>query len=282
MSEYWKSTPKYWCKFCKIYIRDTNLEKKQHEATGKHQNAIQKSLRELHKTQGREERDKQRAKDEVARLNGLVSGKAASQAGPSTAGPPSVAKAKPHFTRPTPVKATAEDRKRQAEQLAAMGIAVPDEFRKDLSIAGEWSTVSTTPVYSRPPPTLKDEDEDEDEDSKDFLSSIQHKKRKLDDEDENEDGLGEESKGSKRIWGSSTKVYPGSSGGDADDFDALLAAKPIKEEIKAEAEELKDGVKLKKEESAEEASSSLSRPELEAGAAIVDAPVVFKKRKGKR
>src|ERR1700712_2474938 len=74
MSEYWKSTPSYWCKFCAIYVRDSGLERKNHEASAKHQNSIQRNLRELQKGKQREDRDKQRAVDEVARLNGLVSG----------------------------------------------------------------------------------------------------------------------------------------------------------------------------------------------------------------
>ena len=72
MAEYWKSTPSYWCKFCSIYVRETPIERKNHEASAKHQNNIQRSLRDLHKNKEREDRDKQRAKDEVARLNGVL------------------------------------------------------------------------------------------------------------------------------------------------------------------------------------------------------------------
>ena len=49
MSEYWKSTPKYWCKHCGIYVRDTKLERTNHEATGKHQGALKRFLRDLHR-----------------------------------------------------------------------------------------------------------------------------------------------------------------------------------------------------------------------------------------
>src|ERR1700743_2697962 len=132
MSEYWKSTvsphilptyqafkprtnvysfqqPKYWCKFCKVYVRDTKLERSQHEATGRHQGAIQKSLRDLHKGQEREQREAQRAKDEVARLNGMVGGSAASKSS-SASGP---ALQSSSGSAAPKKQATVEDRKRQ-------------------------------------------------------------------------------------------------------------------------------------------------------------------------
>ncbi|PSK45329.1 hypothetical protein B9Z65_2469 [Elsinoe australis] len=286
MSEYWKSTPKYWCKFCKTYVRDTSIEKKQHEATVKHQNNIQKSLRELHKNQSREDREKQRAKDELARVTGVVSGKPAPKAGPSQ--PISVAKSKPHFTRTEPVRASADDRKRQAEQLAAMGVAIPDEFRKDMAIASEWSTVSATPIYHRPQPKAEDEDQ---EDSKDDVFGSSSKRRRIDDEVEEEAPDRINSK--RRVWGTTLKSYPGAKGGDANDFDALLLTANVKKEvepaIKDEPEQLDDGVTLKKEESLEEGAAMKKLPGVGAvnlgstqEAAAADAPVVFKKRKGKR
>jgi U1 zinc finger len=141
MSEYWKSTPKYWCKFCKAYVRDTKLEKTQHEATGRHQGAIQKSLRDLQKTKERDERDAQRAKDEVARLNGVVGpNKPLALSASSAKKPPP----------PAPKKqATVEERKRQMEQLAAMGVAIPEEYRRDVAMAGDWQFVSRTVIEPR-------------------------------------------------------------------------------------------------------------------------------------
>lgn len=279
MSEYWKSTPKYWCKFCKIFVRDTTLEKKQHEATAKHQNNISKSLRDLHKNQGREDRDKQRAKDEVARLNGLVGGKA----GPSASGPsqPSVAKSKPHFTS-TGQRATGDDRRRQAEQLAAMGIALPDEYRKDMAIASEWSTVSATPVYHRPP--IKDDDvnEDSDEDKKDILTADRPHKRKLDLGDDEHGVLDDEQtagRPAKKSWGTSLKTYPGREHNDTQDFDDLLLSTKMKKEVKSEPEVLEGGVQFKQEESDTKAQSLEEEAQQDAA---VDTPVVFKKRKGKR
>ncbi len=90
MSEYWKSTvstslfhvkfvlilrqPKYWCKHCKTYVRDTKLERTNHDATPKHQGNLKRFLKDLHRGHEKDEKDKERAKAEVARLNGLPVG----------------------------------------------------------------------------------------------------------------------------------------------------------------------------------------------------------------
>ncbi|KAG9815650.1 U1 zinc finger domain-containing protein, partial [Aureobasidium melanogenum] len=272
MSEYWKSTPKYWCKFCSTYVRDTALEKKSHEATPKHQNNIQRSLRDIHKKTEREDREKQRAKDEVARLNGLVSGKQQSTSSVASASQPSAPRLK--STAPTGPASIAE-RKRQMEQLAAMGVAIPEEYRRDMSIQGEWSTVSETPVYSRP---VKSASDDEDEDTKAFGV----RKRKLDDEEE--PGL----KLAPKAWGSRLKSYPGASSNAEEDLDALLSGATTKNEVKSEASDL-----LKKEGDLDTADTIASVPDIAEAASAEsevkaepkqdqDAPVVFKKRKSKR
>ncbi|PHH93319.1 hypothetical protein CDD83_7104 [Cordyceps sp. RAO-2017] len=132
MSEHWKSTPKYWCKHCSCYVRDTKLEKQNHEATARHQGALKRSLRNLHRNHEREERDKERARHEIARLNGVVSG-----AGTATTGSGS------QFHS---ASATEAERKRQREQLAVLGVAIPDDFRPEMAIAGEWTVTSTRVV----------------------------------------------------------------------------------------------------------------------------------------
>ncbi|PNS19929.1 hypothetical protein CAC42_7896 [Sphaceloma murrayae] len=293
MSEYWKSTPKYWCKFCKVFVRDTPIEKKQHEATGKHQGAIQKSLRELHKTQSREEREKQRAKDEVARISGGPAAKGAARAGPSHVPAVSVAKSKPTFTR-VDGRATADERMKQAEQLAAMGVAVPDEFRKDMAIASEWSTVSATPVYHRR--DVKEETRDGNEDEGKVPPGSLAGKRRRESEADDDDGL-DRVNGKRKVWGTTLKAYPGAKGSNGEDFEALLSGSVIKkesvstqqDEVKGEEDDL-DGVQVKKEESVEDALGNRPTSETDVSVPIdagpkgenVDTPVIFKKRKGKR
>lgn len=284
MSEYWKSTPKYWCKFCKTFVRDTNLEKKAHDATPKHQSNIQRSLRDLHKTSEREEREKQRAKDEVSRLNGLVSGKQ----GPGGSNPG--AGAFGVKAGASSAKATPEERKRQMEQLAAMGITAPGQNTTEQPTGSGWTTVSETPVYYNNP--IKDEDGE----SKPAVA-FGVRKRKIGEDEEDYEAV--ERKG----WGSKFKKYPGSKGQD-EDLDALLSGAIIKKkEMKKEdepAETEKDEAEieatgpkdippaLKKEESAGEPPLT-AIPDIEQTSAPVkqeepstEPPVVFKKRKGKR
>ncbi|EAT85388.1 hypothetical protein HBI56_136110 [Parastagonospora nodorum] len=270
MAEYWKSTPKYWCKFCETYVKDTKFERGQHEATGRHQGNIQRSLRGLHRAQENEQREKSRAQAEVARLNGLV---------PSESkGPPSVATGSggppPTYEKRTEKKATLEDRKKQWEQLAAMGITLPDQARGDLAIAGEWKTVSTEVVG----------EVNEDGEFTKVALNKGVRKRKLDEEEEEQKEAGEIIT-KRKGWGHTYKSFPGSNGGE-DDVESLLAKK--KPQVDA-AESTAGGSTLKKEETqaddvgvalqdiptAEEAEASIKKEE--------DAPtapaIVFKKRK---
>ncbi|KAI9782733.1 MAG: hypothetical protein M1839_004721 [Geoglossum umbratile] len=208
MSEYWKSTPKYWCKHCKTYVRDTKLEKQNHEATPKHQGNLKRFIRDLHRGHERDEREKQRAKDEVERLNNVVSGTAAGSS--SHPAPPWRNKPATLPTPPTPRQITPAERKQQIAQLAELGVAIPDEFRGEMAMAGEWQTVSERVIERH-----------EDEDVKPDAHSTGVRKRKL---------LGEGSDGedggtaTKINWGSTIKTHPGA-GDDLHDLDALLRKK---------------------------------------------------------
>ncbi|KAL8823978.1 MAG: hypothetical protein Q9191_005396 [Dirinaria sp. TL-2023a] len=216
MSEYWKSTPKYWCKHCKTFVRDTKPERTNHEATPKHQGNIRRFIRDLHRGNEREERDKQRAKDEVDRLNGVVSGS-----------PSASDSNRPPWQRKTAIpsipngarQATQAERKQQLAQLAAMGVAVPEDFRREMAMAGDWQTVSEGLVH---------EDVKKEEDGKDVKPSpadigpatvnIGVRKRKHEGQEEEEEA-GE--RVAKKGWGSTTRTYPGTH--EDVDLDALLA-----------------------------------------------------------
>ena len=285
MAEYWKSTPKYWCKFCATYVRDTTLEKKQHDATPRHQNNIQKSLRELHKTRERDERDKQRAKDEVTRLNGII-GSASAASGSSAPG----SKLKQSAPAPLPATktATVEQRRRQMEQLAAMGIAVPEEHRLDKPTTSGWTTVSERLVYNKVEENIKEEDDEK----KEALGSHGVRKRKLDDDEDEDEPTTVKSKGN---WGSTLKTYPGSKAQQDEDLDALLAGatarRPPETTIKSEEPSVSTEMPtLKSSESVDEARPLSDIPDINEPAAAVkqedaaaaEPAVVFKKRKAKR
>ncbi|KAL8645829.1 MAG: hypothetical protein Q9226_007121 [Calogaya cf. arnoldii] len=212
MSEYWKSTPKYWCKHCKTFVRDTKLEKTNHEATAKHQGNIKRFLRDLHRGHEREEREKDKAKNEVERLNGVISGTS------------SATKDGPPWNRPTasslssgPREATPAERRDQLAKLAEMGVAVPEEFRREMAMAGDWQTIAQRPIQDR---VKKEEGLEDFKDFKpDSTLNVGIRKRKFEGQEEEEEaGATVVRKG----WGSTTRRYPGSDGDDQDDLDSLL------------------------------------------------------------
>ncbi|KAK2791148.1 hypothetical protein FQN52_005104 [Onygenales sp. PD_12] len=311
MAEYWKSTPKYWCKHCKTYVRDTAFERTQHEATGKHQGALKRFLRDIHRGHERDERENQRAKSEVERLSRLVSssgsGSAASGEG-STAGtgqgaPPPWKKRGTAIGTATATATganaetravSAAERKKQMAQLVEMGVAIPEEFRAEMALVGDWKVVEEVPKGDDGVETAG--------------LNIGVRKRKFEGQEE-EEAAGEMVV--RRGWGSTVKEFPGKDGGDDEDLDRLLEMtrglkkreKGVKKEEVGEGEvEVKrerdsfgedggDMVAAKKEE--DEPTAGVKREEDGEGVSklIPEAPqdmaeetvpaVVFKKRKPK-
>jgi len=219
MSEYWKSTPKYWCKHCSTYVRDTPFERRQHESTAKHQNNLKRSLRDIQNSHERDQREKQKAKDEVERLNRLTG---AGRAQPAVSPTASI------IRKTTTGAATAADQKRQWAQLAEMGIEVPDEFRAEMAMPGTWKTVSKSIVGG--PPVVEES------------LSIGVRKRKVEDDEEREESLVPRA---RKIWGKSTRSYPD----DPDAYlDRLLSSNiPLKREKKDEEHGIKPEMMTKLE-----------------------------------
>lgn len=277
MSEYWQSTPKYWCKHCSTYVRDTKLERQNHEATGKHQGAVKRSLRDLHRGKENEDREKERAKREIERLNGVVSGKPPSSSRLNNApGAPGAA---------TGGGLSEGERKRQAEQLALLGVSVPQEFRGDMAMAGEWSVTATTIV-----------DETKKEEGPEARARGVHKRERTEDEQEEEKAVRKLLKKPKN-WGRDPRLVDGE-----DDLDALLNGGLVVKKADDEENEKTEGVKKEeggetpvktepedvavKKEEAEEGSPPVEKQDIvkdEVGGVTEEVtPVVaFKKRKPK-
>ncbi|KAJ3118408.1 hypothetical protein HDU96_001926 [Phlyctochytrium bullatum] len=55
MTDYWKSTNKYWCDYCKIFVVDNKISRTNHETSAKHKERVQRFIREIDK----KERSKQ-------------------------------------------------------------------------------------------------------------------------------------------------------------------------------------------------------------------------------
>ena len=215
MSEYWKSTPKYWCKHCSAYVRDTPFERRQHESTAKHQNNLKRSLRDIQNNHERGEREKENAKAEVERLNRVVGGATPGQSkAPSTTSTT--------VTKGKAAAPTAADQKRQWAQLAEMGIQVPDQFRGEMAMAGDWKVVSqvaedgNTAIPSNPP-------------------GIGVRKRKLDEEEQEEVDSGEAT-APRKAWGKSVRTYPGQDSPDLDDLLSGTITLKGKKEVDVKAE----------------------------------------------
>jgi hypothetical protein len=232
-------------------------------------------LKGLHREKQAEDRQQQHAKNEVARLAGLVPRTASS----ATTSKDSRAGATPTFTKPQEKQATLEDRKRQIEQLAAMGVAVPDQMRGEMALAGDWQVVSERVI---------------DEEGKEVKLNTGVRKRKLNEEEQEQIEAGEMIT-KKRGWGKTFKSFPGKMGAiDDDDLDALLGPKkPASRQeadkdpkVKSEAD-VKDEPDVKEEPNVkDEGSPSLqdipteeeATKQSEATQATAPA-VVFKKRK---
>jgi hypothetical protein len=288
MSEYWKSTPKYWCKHCSVYVRDTKLERSNHEATGKHQGSLKRFLRDLHRGHENELREKDRAKREIDRLNGIVPSSSSAASGSSSSAPP--VSAGP--VSQTPGRATETQRQKQWEQLADMGIDVPTELRGDMAMAGEW-TVTNTRIIDDTPKT------DENGNIRvDALATGVRKRVKREGEEDEEEAM----KGlfkKPRKWGRDTKQAPE----DDAELEALLgglAPTPLlKKDTVEESSEFmakkEDDIRPIKTEPSEDdpavpdtAKTEMGSPGTaplkteEASEADADLPtVVFKKRKPK-
>ncbi|EPY52936.1 WW domain-binding protein 4 [Schizosaccharomyces cryophilus OY26] len=48
MAEYWKSIPKYFCKYCQTFVTDTQLIRREHEQSFKHRNALKRFMDDIH------------------------------------------------------------------------------------------------------------------------------------------------------------------------------------------------------------------------------------------
>ncbi|XXG96239.1 hypothetical protein Hte_002520 [Hypoxylon texense] len=261
MSEYWKSTPKYWCKNCSTYVRDTKLERANHEATAKHQGNLKRFLRDLHRNHEQEQREKDRAKREVERLNGLVdsaSSDHAASSSKSTAGgriPPT--------QQP---QASGTQRQKQWEQLAEMGIEVPTELRGDMAMAGEWTVTNTKVIDDAT--TTNPGDTDAKLHNPDAIASGVRKRPKREAEEEEEENAIKGLFKKPKRWGRDTKQAPE----DDAELDALLSetlAKPHKaeEQLQGQFKDEDDLPGVKKEE----VSSGIKEEQTEDSLSLADA-----------
>ena len=256
MAEYWKSTPKYWCKHCKTFVVDTKIARSQHESTGKHQGALARFLRVLHRNNERETSTKEAAKQEVARLEALTSGKPLPST--TTAVGASLGGATTKWATSTVRSLSEAEQKSQLKQLESLGVALPEEFRKEVAMPGEWQEIATksttTAADGGKRGTLSSGAKSAVEESKGQAKEEILRKRKAEEEARRWEEMDEDER-AMRCFKVETKTYPGDGFGDGEgpDTDVLLGLG--KEKIKAfgraaqQPQELtEDGKMVKKEE----------------------------------
>jgi hypothetical protein len=199
-------------------------------------------LRDLHRGHEKDEKDKERAKSEVARLNGLVTG-GGSGSGASSSSSPFGRGPTPSISKP---QATAAQRKQQLAQLAEMGVSIPDEFRPDMAMAGEWQITEERIIEAN-----------EGEKKPDAVA-LGVRKRAIEDEEE------EAAEANKRRWGSIYRTQPTED--EDEDLDALLGNVTGKGKGTAAKLEVNDEVKV---ESKEESNLSDSPDQAAAGSSKI-------------
>ena len=241
---------------------------------------MKRFLREIHKDNDRQERETQRAKSEVERLRQVVTGGPSATKTDGNAVAPAKRTAVP-VPKPAERPVSLDERKKQMAQLAEMGVAIPQEYRADMALAGEWQTLSETKIETA--------------DTESAAKSMGIRKRKHQG-DEDEDELIPEQYVSKG-WGSRMKVYPDAQDDDGD-LDSLLASTKDLKKAKTEPLTEEDNghrsesvVQQKKEVTLldtttgplpKERSSSIKAEATDENLQGEDAPgIIFKKRKPK-
>ncbi|KAK3693216.1 hypothetical protein B0T22DRAFT_449218 [Podospora appendiculata] len=242
MSEYWKSTPKYWCKHCAVYVRDTKLERSNHESTGKHQGAIKRSLRDLHRGAEQKERDAERAKREVERLNGVVSGLNGGGGSSASLSAAALSTARPSRAGGGGGAAagviTEAERQRQLEQLAELGVAIPTELRPTMAMPGEWTVTATRVIENN-------REEGGEVSAEARATGVKRERERTEEEKEQEEAIKGLFKRSRR-WGVDSKAMPAE---EDEELERLLSGPlAVKAEVKGEVKK-EDGLEgVRKEE----------------------------------
>lgn len=232
-------------------------------------------MRDLHRNHDREERESQRAKNEVERLTNLVSGGESKSSGASDRNKQRQQEVGSAASQQRPVPL--EDRKRQMVQLAELGVAIPEEYRRDMALAGDWQTVSERVI----------EGESNAEKDQEPLNIGVRKKRKMEGDDR-DDELGDEAGTNDLVfsaktprnnnWGSSTRHYPEVA--EVEDLDALLAStKNFRQKTGTEEDQPNEGEVMTT--NIEDSLSTGIETTEEIKPSEVSSSIIFKKRKTK-
>lgn len=144
-------------------------------------------------------------------------------------------------------------------QLAEMGVAIPDEYRRDMALAGDWQTTSVKVIR------------DDNEKGKQATKSIGVRKRKAEEDADTDEEQEEPERLVSKGWGSTTRKYPGAQGED-EDLDTLLASTKNIKKVKPSKDEWPEEEGVKKEAADDNVPTKSEAGEEAAAAAAAPAP----------
>lgn len=72
MTEYWKSVGNSWCDFCRCFVRNDEFNKRQHDASERHQNSLRRKVQTLTRNAEREKKELERTNKALRKAGGRV------------------------------------------------------------------------------------------------------------------------------------------------------------------------------------------------------------------
>lgn len=134
MTEYWKSVGNYYCNYCKCFVRNDEFNRRQHDASPRHQNSLKRQVRDIHRTSEREAREALFANRELAKIGGKIN--------PSLKNP---AHADADATGPKKVMIGTRQKQKRREKVETLDDgSVYAQALASQAIPGQWTTMETT------------------------------------------------------------------------------------------------------------------------------------------
>ncbi|KAJ3374876.1 hypothetical protein GGF31_005598 [Allomyces arbusculus] len=159
MADYWRSKPKYWCKYCKIFVTDNKISRTHHESTGEHRRSMERFIAALAEADKEKKREEAAARDLVAKIEqDAVAAFAQDLERQGTDAATVEALLAAASARSVPAH-SARKKPRASTAPAPDPSAADDEPQRDPTVgqAGAWEVVEEVVI---PPPRANDEDED--------------------------------------------------------------------------------------------------------------------------
>ncbi|KNE58241.1 hypothetical protein AMAG_05051 [Allomyces macrogynus ATCC 38327] len=158
MADYWRSKPKYWCKYCKIFVTDNKISRTHHESTGEHRRSMERFIAALAEADKEKKREEAAAREMVAKIEQDAVAAFAQdleRQGTDAATAETLLAA---ASSARAAQAPAGRKKPRASAAPAPDPSADDEPQRDPSVGqvGEWEVVEEVVI----PPPRADDNED--------------------------------------------------------------------------------------------------------------------------